>query len=160
MSAVTIQEASRRDLDGMIELLRVLFLIEQDFHFEEDKQRRGLLMLLESGEALVLTATHGTQVIGMCSAQRTISTAEGGYSLVLEDLVVRQSFRGRGVAESLLEGVAEWGARNRVLRFQLLADRSNHAALRFYQRRGWRTTNLVSLMKLPTGGLIKTEKRP
>lgn len=152
MTEITIQEALRGDLDEMVELLRVLFLIEQDFHFEEAKQRRGLLMLLESTEALVLTAMHGTQVVGMCSAQRTISTAQGGYSLVLEDVVVGQPFRGRGVAGRLLEGVAEWGVANQVLRFQLLADRSNHAALRFYQGRGWQTTNLVSLMKYPLVG--------
>jgi GNAT superfamily N-acetyltransferase len=133
----------------MVELLRLLFSIEQDFQFDESKQRRGLSLLLESEDALLLTAGNSGRVIGMCSAQRTISTAEGGYSLLLEDVVVNQEFQGRGVAGKLLLAVEQWALARKILRLQLLGDRSNGAALKFYQKRGWQTTNLVSLWKYP-----------
>jgi len=149
MSETTIQRASTAHLEGMVELLRLLFSLEKDFHFEASRQLRGLELLLGSENALLLTARNSNQVIGMCSAQLNISTAEGGYSLLVEDVVVKREFQGRGVAGKLLDVLEKWAAARKVLRFQLLADRSNTAALAFYRKLGWHTTNLVGLCKYP-----------
>ncbi len=149
MSAVSIETASETDLDGMLRLLQLLFAIEKDFYFDEARQRQGLLMLLEQSDALLLVAKSADRVIGMCSAQLNISTAAGGYSLLVEDLVVSREQRGRGVAGRLLESVGKWAAARDVLRFQLVADRENGAALAFYKRRGWQLSNLLVLYNHP-----------
>ncbi|MHB8791279.1 MAG: GNAT family N-acetyltransferase [Desulfobulbaceae bacterium] len=129
----------------MVALLGVLFTIEADFAADEAKQRRGLQMLLESDRACLLVAESEAGVIGMCSGQVMISTAEGGPALVVEDVVIDQSFRGRGVGRMLMEALQSWAAARNVTRLQLLADRNNAPALDFYRRLGWQHTDLICL---------------
>jgi ribosomal protein S18 acetylase RimI-like enzyme len=129
----------------MVALLRVLFTIEADFGADEAKQRRGLQLLLEDDRACLLVAEEEFGVIGMCSGQLVISTAEGGPALLVEDVVVVESFRGRGVGRLLMEALQNWAAARNITRLQLLADRNNAPALDFYRRLGWQHTDLICL---------------
>ena len=54
-------------------------------------------MLLAHETAIILVAEAAGQVIGMCSGQLTISTAEGGFALLVEDVVVAGPWQGKGV---------------------------------------------------------------
>lgn len=146
---IVIRPAEARDMDGMVALLKSLFGIEADFAFDEARQRAGLDLLLQSGNACVLVAESAGRVVGMCSVQTVVSTAEGGLSGWVEDVVVDGDFQGRGVGRRLLERLEAWAIDNGVIRLQLLADRNNAAALGFYQRMGWDGTALVALRKYP-----------
>ena len=79
----------------------------------------------------------------MCSGQLTISTAEGGFSLLVEDVVVAEPWQGRGVGRELLAALEQWAASRKVGRLQLLADRNNTVALEFYRKLGWQPTELI-----------------
>ncbi|MDA8163578.1 MAG: hypothetical protein M0017_00905 [Desulfobacteraceae bacterium] len=81
---VTIRPAVRADIDRLAALLGELFAIEADFAVDEARQRRGLAMMLASPSACVLAAEAAGRVIGMCTGQTTISTAEGNFSLLVE----------------------------------------------------------------------------
>lgn len=142
---VTVRQARVADLDRMVALLRVLFTIEADFGADEAKQRSGLQLLLESDRACLLVAESEAGVIGMCSGQVVISTAEGGPALLVEDVVVAESYRGRGVGRMLMDALQNWAAARNITRLQLLADRNNAPALAFYRRLGWQHTNLICL---------------
>ena len=131
------------DLDALVDLLRLLFGIEADFDFDAARQRQGLVMLLAHEKAVLLVAERAGQVIGMCSGQLTISTAEGGFSLLVEDVVVAKSWQGRGIGRELMTALEQWGASRKVGRLQLLADRNNAAALEFYRKLGWQPTELI-----------------
>ena len=144
---VTIRPAQPVDLDSLVELLKTLFAIEADFTFDEPVQQRGLSMVMESERACLLVAEEEGAVIGMCSGQLTISTAEGGPALLVEDVVVRAEWRGRGIARRLLDNIGAWAEGQGASRLQLLADRNNGQALAFYRHLGWRTTELVCLRK-------------
>jgi GNAT superfamily N-acetyltransferase len=150
---VRIRRAKPSDLNSMLDLLRLLFSIEDDFIFDAKKQYRGLAMLLEHETAVVLVAESENRVFGMCTGQLVVSTAEGGYSLLVEDVVVETALRGQGVGRSLLEKLKEWAmGYNKVTRLQLLADRSNNEGLAFYKRTDWRRTNLICLRKTIRSG--------
>ena len=142
---VTIRPARAGDIAAMTRLLGLLFAIEADFRVEPERQRRGLELLLDHPFGHIAVAVSGGAVVGMCSGQLTVSTAEGGYALVIEDLVVEAAFRGRHLGQRLVEAVAGWAAGFGATRIQLLADRDNHAALAFYRHLGWRGTNLICL---------------
>lgn len=144
--AVVIRPAKHEDLDGLVGLLSALFSLEDDFVADEDKQRRGLELMLNNGRGRILTAcaADGT-VVGMCSGQLTISTAEGGPAVLVEDVAVHEDWRGQGIGEQLLNEISKWAQRNRAGRLQLLADRDNRPALDFYAHLGWQETNLVCL---------------
>jgi GNAT superfamily N-acetyltransferase len=146
---VRIREAVLNDIDGMIPLLKELFCIETDFCFNEDLQRRGLTMMLEPGESrCILIASTGNRIIGMASIQALISTAEGGRSGIVEDVVVTSEWRGKGIGRCLLEAIDAWAQTKGLKRIQLLADTTNRPALEFYRNSGWMTTQLICLRKI------------
>lgn len=140
-----VRAAQPDDLDRLVSLLAALFAIEEDFVFDEPRQRRGLVMMLENERSCVLVAEAEGQVVGMCSGQLLVSTAEGGLSLLVEDVVVAEQWRGRGVGCLLLAAINDWARANKVSRLQLLADRNNIPALDFYRSLGWQITELICL---------------
>lgn len=142
---VTLREARQGDLDELTALLRLLFTIEADFSFNEPRQRKGLLMMLDNDRGCVLVAEEAGQVIGMCTGQLVISTAEGGPAVLVEDMVVDPAHRGRGAGRALIKAMAGWAQEQGATRLQLLADKNNPPALAFYERLGWRTTALICL---------------
>ena len=145
--ALDIRPARPEDLDRLVELLKVLFSIEEDFTFNETLQRLGLQMMLENGRGCILVAEVDGQVIGMCSGQLTISTAEGGLALLVEDVVVHWGWQGQGIGRRLMEGIDAWARQQGASRLQLLADWNNTPALEFYNHLGWQTTELICLRK-------------
>jgi len=147
-AGVHIRPARPDDIDAMVHLISLVFLMEADFTIDAEKQRRGLTLFFENpvGRCL-LVAEYRRQVVGMCSAQLLVSTAAGGWKALVEDVVVAEAFRGRGIARRLLAGLEEWAGRHGVRRLDLLADRGNAAALAFYDILQWKTTNLIALQK-------------
>lgn len=143
-----IRPAQESDLPRMVELLQQLFAIEADFVGDPATQERGLRLLLHSPTGRIWVAVADDRVIGLCSLQILISTAEGGLVGLVEDVVVAEDCRGRGIGPGLLEHLEDWARREGLTRLQLLADRNNQPALDFYRRRGWAETQLVALRKL------------
>ena len=127
----------------MVGLLDLLFAIEADFRPDPARQRQGLALLLDDRRAKVLVAELTDGVVGMCTGQLVVSTAEGGPALLVEDVVVDPDHRGRGIGRAMLAALADWARGRGVRRLQLLADANNGPALAFYDRLGWRATALV-----------------
>ncbi|MDA8091462.1 MAG: GNAT family N-acetyltransferase [Nitrospiraceae bacterium] len=145
---VVIRRARPSDVPFMRGLLEELFSIEADFEPAPEKQEKGLSALIKArNSALVLVAEKGGEVLGMCSVQVLISTAEGGRVGLLEDLVIKKGARERGVGSSLLLAALKWCAFKGLLRVQLLRDSSNSTALDFYTKRGWSGTHLVCMRR-------------
>lgn len=144
---IQLRHACEEDMDSLINLLRILFTLEKDFTFNEARQQRGLQLMLENSKSCILVALINDLVVGMCSGQLVISTAEGSTALLVEDVVVTKKWRGQGIGRKLLNGIAKWGEDFKAYRMQLLADRHNAAALSFYAHLDWEITQLVGLRK-------------
>lgn len=138
-----IRKARIEDIGPMAKLLRDLFAIERDFRCNLNKQRAGLRRLIAVKDAVVLVAEFEGTVIGMCTVQTVVSTAEGALAGWVEDVVVEAGFRGTGIGTALLQAAEKWAAEHKIRRLQLLTDTGNTAALDFYASRGWQTTSLV-----------------
>lgn len=150
VDTLTIRAAREADLPALVELIRTLFSLEPDFAVDAQRQRRGLQMLLdEPRRAAVLVAERAGRVIGMVTAQLVVSTAEGAPSAWIEDMVVEAPERKKGVGPQLIQAVEAWALARGATRLQLLADRENEPALRFYARGGWQPTRMVCLRRLP-----------
>jgi GNAT superfamily N-acetyltransferase len=146
--AFIVGPATPADLPALVDLLAQLFAIERDYTIDPKSQHRGLQLLIGAApeRAIISVAKEGPgNVVGLATGQLVISTAEGGPSAWIEDVFVEPSFRGRGIGTELLKSVLVWAAARGATRAQLLADRSNQAALRFYQRLGWQRGNMVML---------------
>lgn len=149
MSSFTIRDAKHEDINKLLGLLDYLFSIEKDFKFDIDCQSRGIKMMLDGcgKHRCVRVADIDGEVVGMATAQTLISTAEGGITVVVEDMVVNQDWQGKGVGKKLLENITKWAKSRNAARFQLLADKDNITAINFYNHTGWNKTNLICLHK-------------
>jgi ribosomal protein S18 acetylase RimI-like enzyme len=146
---ITIRTAKSFDIPQLVALLKELFTIEADFNFDQDKQASGLNLLLESEKDCIFVAEllNDDKVLGMCTVQTLISTAEGGRVGLLEDLIVEADFRNQGIASKLVAAAVDWAQCQGLKRLQLLADKNNLSALNFYEKQGWESTQLVCLRK-------------
>jgi GNAT superfamily N-acetyltransferase len=148
MTEGSIRAAVAADLDALVALLGELFAIEADFRPDPERQRRGLALLLEDRlRRAVFVAELRGEVVGMVTVQLVVSTSEGAASVWVEDMVVAEGARQAGLGRRLLLAIEQWGAARGATRLQLLADRENLPALRFYEARGWSGTRLVCLRR-------------
>ncbi len=146
---LTIRNAEHRDLEHMVRLLKILFDVEEDFAVDHKLQRNGLKMMLDAGRKrhCIKVAEMDGEVVGMCTVQLLISTAEGGVVGLVEDMVVDPRFRGQCIGRLLMEHIEAWALKRGVTRLQLLAERTNFKALAFYDRIGWHSTKLICMRR-------------
>jgi GNAT superfamily N-acetyltransferase len=147
MTEATIRTAGQDDIPAMVALLAQLFAIEADFSIAPEVQARGLAMLLTRTDAVVLVAEAGGDVVGMCTVQLSVSTARGGLSAGVEDVVVDAAHRGSGLGARLMAAAEAWARDQGAVRIALLADETNAPALDFYGHLGFTRTRLVWLAK-------------
>ncbi len=147
---VAIRPAKYSDIPVMCDLLSELFTIESDFSPDRMKQAQGLNILLSGVlcPSVVLVTECSGRVVGMCSAQVLVSTAEGGPAGVIEDLIVRKEYRRNGIGTRLLSAISERLIADKISRLQLLRDADNTKARSFYVANGWGDTRLVCMRKL------------
>ncbi len=147
--AIEIDFATAEDLPHLAGLLGELFALESDFTPNHEKQLLGLRAILEEpalGRLFVLRV--GGKVAGMANALITVSTAEGGRVLLLEDVIVSRAHRGNCLGRRLVEHVLGWAREQGMTRVTLLADRDNHPALDFYRKLGFEPSNMTVLRSI------------
>lgn len=147
--SIRIEPATLDDLPELVGLLHDLFSMEADFVPDKDKQARGLRLILEEpsrGRIFVLRNDH--QIIGMINLLFTISTAEGGFVVLLEDVVIHRDHRGQGYGSSLLGHAVNFAKQKKFLRITLLTDKWNDASKRFYLDRGFVESDMIPLRML------------
>ena len=145
-----VRAARVADVPAMAGLLAELFAVETEFAIDRAKQERALRMIIERPSAVAWVAEAQAQVVGMVTAQTVVSTAEGGESAWVEDVIVRQDWRRRGVGRKLIEQVEAWCRGRGITRMQLLADSTNEEAMAFYARREgqWGRTRMVAFRRV------------
>lgn len=132
-----IEPATLDDLPELAELLFELFSQEADFTPDRDKQIRGLRLILEQpSRGRIFVLRNDRAIVGMINLLITISTAEGGFVLVLEDLVIHREHRRRGFGSMLLRHAVGFAREKKFLRVTLLMD-PKPELLEFYRRHGF-----------------------
>jgi GNAT superfamily N-acetyltransferase len=130
----------------LVALLKELFTQEADFSFDAAKQERGLRLIIgkpDSGRIFVLRDRG--QVVGMVNLLHVISTAEGGPALLVEDMVVSKSHRGKGYGSALIKQAIAYASGSGFKRMTLLTDRGNTAAQEFYHRHGFQLSKMIPM---------------
>lgn len=143
---VIIDFATAEDLPAMADLLHELFTLESDFVPERTRQLAGLKLILDHPDMgrLFVLRVEG-KVAGMANALITVSTAEGGRVLLLEDVIIKANYRSQGLGHKLVEHVLAWAISEGMSRVTLLADRDNTEARVFYERLGFEPSAMMVL---------------
>lgn len=149
MDHTVIEQATLADLPRLTDLLTDLFSMEEDFKPDRAKQMRGLRLILEQpnrGRIFVLRR-DGT-IVGMINLLITISTAEGGFVVLLEDLVVHSDYRNHGFGGQLLQYAINYARQKEFLRITLLTDRLIEASQRFFKSHGFTVSTMIPMRLL------------
>src|SRR2546421_9789242 len=143
---VVIEPATEADLDELSEMLGGLFKQESDFRPDKDKQLRGLRLIFEQpSRGRVFVLRRDGAIVGMINLLFTISTAEGGFVMLLEDLVVHKQYQGHGYGSKLLTHAIEFGSQKNFLRITLLTDRPENAAQAFFRKHGFVDSSMIPM---------------
>jgi len=149
MSEVVIEPAVFEDLDELSNLLGELFSEEKDFRPDKQKQLQGLRLIFEEpNRGRVFVLRRDRTIVGMINLLFTISTAEGGFVILLEDLVVHDSFRGHGYGSKLLEYAIDFAKQKKFLRITLLTDRPELRSQNFFKRHGFFESHMLPMRLL------------
>ncbi len=146
MTDTRVESATIEDLPDLTQLLLELFEEEEDFEPNRDLQERGLRLILEDpsrGRIFVLRAGH--RIIAMVNLLFTISTASGGFVVLMEDVIVHPDHRGQGYGSNLLEHVIQFAKEKGFLRITLLTDKISAQSQRFFQRHGFQFSHMIPM---------------
>jgi GNAT superfamily N-acetyltransferase len=146
IEGLRIEPATLDDLPELTELLFELFSQEADFIANREKEMRGLRLLLEQpsrGRIFVLRSP--ARIIGMINLLITISTAEGGFVLMLEDLIIHRDYRHQGLGTRLLEYAIEFAKKKNFLRITLLTDKPNARLKQFFLKNGFVESDMIPM---------------
>ncbi|OGG66343.1 hypothetical protein A3D71_00175 [Candidatus Kaiserbacteria bacterium RIFCSPHIGHO2_02_FULL_55_20] len=95
-----------------------------------------LQKLVESPTAELWVAREGTEIVGM--ATLTLATRISGLSARMDDVVVDESQRGKGVGRSLCEKIIERARARGARSLHLTSRPSREAANKLYQKLGFK----------------------
>jgi GNAT superfamily N-acetyltransferase len=149
MSDVVIEPAISEDLDELSILLGELFSEESDFRPDKGKQLRGLRLIFEEpNRGRVFVLRRDRSIVGMINLLFTISTAEGGFVILLEDLVVHKEYRGHGYGSMLLDYAIEFARQKNFRRITLLTDRPELRSQSFFRKHGFYESPMLPMRLL------------
>src|SRR6201982_1744365 len=146
---VVIEPATDADLDELSEMLGGLFAQESDFRPDKDKQLRGLRLSFEQpNRGRVFVLRRDNAIVGMINLLFTISTAEGGFVMLLEDLVIHKEHQGHGYGRVVLPHALNFARQKNFLRITLLTDRPENLAQDFFRRHGFHESSMIPMRLL------------
>lgn len=148
MSNTRIEPATEEDLPALADLLYDLFTHESDFRPDQVKQMRGLRLIIEQpnrGRIFVLRSNVMDKLIGMMNLLFTISTAEGGFVMILEDLIICQEHRGQGYGAQLLNYALDFARQKDFKRVTLLTERLDEPSKHFFHAHGFHESSMVPM---------------
>ncbi len=145
-STSRIESATIEDLTQLTELVMSLLGDEEDFIPDRHKQEHGLRLILEQpnrGRIFVLRTDHA--LIGMVNLLFTISTAEGGLCILMEDVIVHPMHRGQGYGSMLLKFAISFAREKQFKRITLLTDRIGAESQKFFQKHGFTFSHMIPM---------------
>ena len=141
-----IVPAILNDLPQLTQLLMELFEMEGDFEPNSEKQEEGLRLILEHpNRGRILVIKNESKIIGMVNMLFTISTAEGGMVLLLEDFIIHPMSRGHGYGKKLLTAVTEFAQQKDFKRITLLTDKISDESQNFFNKEGFQFSKMIPM---------------
>ncbi|WP_325109707.1 GNAT family N-acetyltransferase [Luteolibacter pohnpeiensis] len=141
-----VEPATIEDLPALTELVVELFSDSGDFTPDRAVQERGLQLILEQpsrGRIFVLRNDH--RIFGMVNLLFTISTARGGFVIMMEDVIVHPSHRCLGYGTMLLKHVVEFAQQKNFKRITLLTDKLSEESQQFFAKHGFTYSTMIPM---------------
>jgi GNAT superfamily N-acetyltransferase len=150
-----VEMATLEDLPALTELVMDLFSMSAgDFKPDRELQERGLRLILEQpNRGRIVVIRNEDRIFGMVNMLFTISTARGGFVILMEDVIIHPHHRGQGYGSMLVNHVIEFAKQKKFLRITLLTDKISAESQDFFQKQGFKYSNMI-----PMRYLIETDQ--
>lgn len=149
MDNIIVTIAQQKDIDALCGLLDTLFTQEVEFLPDEQKQKDGLMQILQNPQyGVIFVAKANDTIVGMVSLLFTISTAMGSKVGIIEDLIIKENYRNKGVGTQMLEFLFSYATELNIPRLTLLTDEVNYKAQEFYSRFGFELSSMRTMRKM------------
>ena len=144
-----VEPATIEDLPALTELVMDLLARSGDFSPDRTLQERGLRLILEQpNRGRIFVIRNQDKIIGMVNLLFTISTARGGFVILMEDCVIHPDHRGQGYGTMLVNHVVEFAQRKNFKRITLLTDRMSAESQEFFKRLGFEHSHMIPMRKI------------
>lgn len=129
--------AEPRDVDAIVAMMRGYY--EQDgYTFVEEEARAAALMLISDPHLGRLFVTReGERVVGYVAVALGFSFEYRGREAFVDELLIAESHRGRGLGREALELAEAYCREAGVNALHLEVERHREPALELYRRRGY-----------------------
>ena len=147
--APRVEPATLEDLPALTELVMELFSRSGDFTPDQMLQERGLRLILEQpNRGRIFVVRNNDRIFGMVNLLFTISTARGGFVILMEDVVIHPDHRGLGYGAMLIDYVVEFGRQKSFKRITLLTDRMSAESQEFFKKQGFEYSNMIPMRRI------------
>jgi N-acetylglutamate synthase-like GNAT family acetyltransferase len=144
-----VEPATIEDLAALTELVMNLLDASGDFMADRDIQERGLRLILEQpNRGRIFVVRNDDQIFGMVNLLFTISTARGGFVILMEDVVIHPDHRGQGYGTMLVDYVADFAKKKQFKRITLLTDRISAESQEFFKKQGFDYSNMIPMRRI------------
>lgn len=144
-----VEAATIEDLPALTELVMELFRRSGDFSPDQTLQERGLRLVLEQpNRGRIFVVRNHDQIFGMVNLLFTISTARGGFVILMEDVIIHPDHRGQGYGTRLVDYVVDFAKRKNFKRITLLTDRISAQSQDFFKRHGFEYSNMIPMRRI------------
>lgn len=144
-----VEPATIEDLPALVELVMNLLSGSGDFTADPVLQERGLRLILEQpNRGRIFIVRNKDRIFGMVNLLFTISTARGGFVILMEDLVMHPDHRGQGYGEMLVNYVVEFAKQKNFKRITLLTDRMSAESQAFFEKQGFEHSHMIPMRRI------------
>ncbi|HEY9160129.1 MAG TPA: GNAT family N-acetyltransferase [Desulfomonilia bacterium] len=143
---IIIREADPGDIEDICRLLALLFEQEVEFEPDYEMQKRGVSEIVsDPHKGLFLVIEESGCITGCVSLLFLVSTALGGKTAILEDMIIEPGARCRGLGSRLLDKAIDCAREKGCLRITVLTDKNNESAQKLYEKSSFKKSPMIPM---------------
>lgn len=131
---IQIRSCDKNDFERIFELLGQLW---PDTRLSHNHLKEVFLSMLDAEDHDYIVAEHAHSIIGFCSLSVMVTLWSEGKLGHIDELIVDEGFRGKGVGSRLLEEITRRAEKKGCKKIELESDLHRKDAHRFYLDRGY-----------------------
>ena len=148
-ASIVLRPATPADASLIFTLVSELAAYDRLAHaFEADKAMIQAALFAEPPRIFCMIAEYNGSPVGFVLWYYTFSTFRGRHGIWIEDLYVRERFRGGGIGRALLASLARRCVEENLGRIEWAVLSWNSPAIRFYESAGARMMEEWTLCRL------------
>ena len=106
------------------------------------------LILEQPSRGRIFVLRNNGAIFGMVNLLFTISTAMGGFVILMEDVIVHPKHRGRGYGAMLMDYVLDFAKKKNFRRITLLTDKMSDDSQKFFVKMGFDYSTMIPMRKI------------